>query len=62
MNLKQLSALLGFFFVFTWIAFSFGEAVLCLLGALVFYGIAAVLQGDVDLADVQARVRAAQNP
>jgi hypothetical protein len=62
MNLKQFAALLGFFFVFAWIAFSFGEAILCLLGALVFYGIAAVAQGDVDLAEVQARVRAAQGP
>jgi len=57
MNLTSLSALLGFFFVFTWIAFSFGDAVLCLLGALLFAAVAAVLRGDVDLADVQARAQ-----
>jgi len=57
MNLTSLSALLGFFFVFTWIAFSFGDAVLCLLGALLFAAVAAVLRGDIDLADVQARAQ-----
>ncbi len=62
MNLKQFLALIGFLFVFSWIAFSFGEAILCLVGAGVFYALAAFLQGDLDLAEVQARVRAAQNP
>jgi heme exporter protein D len=61
-TLKQFLALIGFFFVFTWIAFGFGDAILCLVGAGVFYGVAALLQGEVDLSDVQARVRAAQNP
>ncbi len=54
---KQFAAILGFASVAAWIAFGFGYALLCLLGAATFYGVAAVLQGDVDLGEVQARVR-----
>ncbi len=42
MSSKQFAAVLGFAFVVVWIALNFGWAVLCLLGALVFY-LAAVL-------------------
>jgi hypothetical protein len=57
MNLKQFLALLGFLFVAAWIAFNFGYAILCLVGAAVFYAIGALLQGEIDLGDVQARVQ-----
>jgi hypothetical protein len=59
-NLKQYLALLGFLFVAAWIGFNFGDAVLCLVGAAVFYAIGAVLQGELDLGDVQARIQRSQ--
>jgi hypothetical protein len=57
MNLKQFLALLGFLFVAAWIGFDFGSAVLCLVGAGVFYAVGAFLQGEIDLGEVQARVQ-----
>lgn len=57
MSLKQFAALLGFAFVAAWIGFDFGSAVLCLLGAGVFATGAAIVTGDVDLADVQSRLQ-----
>ncbi len=57
MNLKYFLALLGFLFVAAWIGFSFGDAILCLIGASVFYTIGAVLQGDLDLSDLQTRLQ-----
>ena len=59
-NLKHFLGLLGFLFVAAWIGFNFGYAVLCLVGAAVFYGLGAVLQGELDLADVQSRVQRSQ--
>jgi hypothetical protein len=59
-NIKQYLALLGFLFVAAWIGFNFGDAVLCLVGAVVFYAIGAVLQGEIDLGDVQARIQRSQ--
>jgi hypothetical protein len=56
MNTRHLAALLGFAFVAAWIALNFGYALLCLIGAGVFYAIAAVLDGDVDLGELQSRV------
>jgi hypothetical protein len=56
MNPRHFAALLGFAFVAAWIALSFGYAVLCLLGAGAFYAVAAVLEGDVDLGELQSRV------
>lgn len=53
---KQFAALLGFLFAAAWIAFGFGDAVLCLLGAGLFYAAASFYQGDLDMADVQARL------
>jgi hypothetical protein len=61
MNLKQFLGLLGFLFVAAWIAFNFGYAILCLLGAGVFYAIGAVLQGELDLGDVQSRIQRSQS-
>ena len=57
LDLKQFAALLGFAFVAAWIAFGFGNAILCLLGAGVFYAIAAVAQGELDLGEMQSRWR-----
>ena len=60
-NLKQYLGLLGFLFVAAWIAFNFGYAILCLVGAGVFYAIGAVLQGELDLGDVQSRIQRSQS-
>ncbi len=57
MTAKHLLALLGFAFVAAWIAFGFGNAVLCLLGAALAYGAAAVVEGEVDLGELQGRLR-----
>jgi hypothetical protein len=54
---KRLFAGLGFAFVAAWIAFSFGQALLCLLGAAIFWVAASVLDGSIDLAEVQQRLR-----
>jgi hypothetical protein len=61
MNLKQFFGLLGFLFVAAWMAFNFGYAILCLVGAGVFYAIGAVLQGELDLGDVQSRIQRSQS-
>jgi hypothetical protein len=61
MNIKQYLALLGFLFVAAWIGFNFGDAILCLVGAGVFYIVGAVAQGELDLADVQSRIQRSQN-
>ena len=60
-NLKQFLGLLGFLFVAAWIAFNFGYAILCLVGAGVFYAIGAVLAGELDLGDVQSRIQRSQS-
>jgi hypothetical protein len=56
-TLKHYLGLLGFLFVAAWIAFDFGRAVLCLVGAVVFYLIGEVMQGELDLGEMQARIR-----
>ncbi|MFZ0040598.1 MAG: hypothetical protein WAK93_04770 [Solirubrobacteraceae bacterium] len=55
MNPPQYAALIGFLFVAAWAALGFGDAVLCLVGALVFYGVTAFYRGELDLADFQQR-------
>ena len=57
MSPKNFAALLGFAYVVAWIAFGFGNSLLCLLGAGVFYGAAAVAEGQVDLGQLQDRLR-----
>jgi type IV secretory pathway TrbD component len=57
MTTKPFAAVLGFGLVAAWIALNFGYAILCLVGAAVFYGAAAVVQGEVDLGEVQRRLR-----
>ncbi len=63
MTTRQFAALLGFLFAAAWIGFGFGDAILCLVGAGVFAGLLyageALLRGDIDLGDVQSRVRSA---
>jgi hypothetical protein len=59
-NLKHFLGLLGFLFVAAWIAFNFGYAVLCLVGAGAFYALGAVLQGELGLGDVQSRIQRSQ--
>jgi hypothetical protein len=56
-TLKHYLGLLGFLFVAAWLAFDFGRAVLCLVGAVVFYLIGEVVQGELDLGEMQARIR-----
>lgn len=51
----QFAALLGFLFVAAWIGFDFGDAVLCLVGALVFYLAVAVFLGELHLGELQSR-------
>jgi hypothetical protein len=53
---RPIAAVVGFAFVAAWVAFGFGDAVLCLLGAVVFWTLAGVLQGNLDLGELQARV------
>ncbi len=57
---KWFLALLGFLFVAAWIALGFGDAVLCLLGAALFYTVGAVLDGEIDLGEMQDRMRSRQ--
>jgi hypothetical protein len=53
---RHFAALIGFAFVAAWVALNFGYALLCLIGAGVFYAFAAVLEGDIDLGELQSRV------
>jgi hypothetical protein len=57
---KHFAALMGFAFVAAWIGFGFGEAILCLLGAVLFYCFAAVVDGELDLGELQARLSGGQ--
>ena len=59
-DLKHFLALLGFLFVAAWIAFNFGYAILCLVGAGLFYAVGAVVQGELDLGGVQSRMQRSQ--
>lgn len=56
-TVKHYLGLLGFLFVAAWVAFDFGRAVLCLVGAVIFYLIGEVVQGELDLGEMQARIR-----
>ena len=57
MNQKQFLAALGFAFTAAWIGFNFGYAVLCLLGAALFYAAGSFAQGELDLPEIQERLR-----
>ncbi len=54
---RHVLAAFGFAFVAAWIAFGFGNAILCLLGAAAAYAAAAVVEGEIDLGALQDRVR-----
>lgn len=56
-TVKHYLGLLGFLFVAAWIGFGFGYAVLCLIGAATFYLIGEIVQGELDLGEMQARLR-----
>ena len=53
MTTKQAAAALGFAFVAAWVAFGFGDAILCLIGAALFAAIAATWRGELDLEDLR---------
>ena len=57
MNPKQLAGLIGFLFIAAWIGFGFGDAILCLVGAAVFYLATAFYTGELDLGELQQRAR-----
>ncbi len=57
MKQSQFAALLGFLFVAAWAALSFGDALLCLIGALAFYAVAAFRAGELDLSELQQRTQ-----
>jgi hypothetical protein len=59
MTRQHVFALFGFLFVAAWIGFGFGEAILCGLGAVVFYFASSFLEGGVDLGELQSRVQGA---
>ena len=52
MNSQQFAALLGFLFVAAWAALSFGDAILCLIGAAVFMLGNAFYRGELDVAEI----------
>lgn len=55
MKPQHLAALLGFLFVAAWASFGFGDALLCLIGAGVFYLATAFYRGELDLSPLQQR-------
>ena len=59
---KYVAAAFGFAFVAAWTAFGFGHGILCLLGAAFAYGAVAVMQGEVDLGELQQRARGDNAP
>jgi hypothetical protein len=54
---RLFAAGLGFAFVAAWIAFSFGQAILCLVGAAIFWVAVSVLDGSLDIAELQQRLQ-----
>jgi len=62
---KQFAAVLGFAFVTVWITLAFGWAVLCLIGALIFYLAAVLIERATQSTDFVSLVRtwgSAQTP
>jgi hypothetical protein len=57
MSTKHFAALIGFAFVAAWISFNLGYAILCLVGAAAFYALAGVVEGEIDLGEVQQSLR-----
>lgn len=60
---KRLAAAAGgFAFVAAWIGFGFGDALLCVLGAAVAWLAVAILDGQLDLGEMQRRLRGEDAP
>jgi hypothetical protein len=57
MTSQQFAALLGFLFVAAWAALGFGDAILCLIGAIVFWAGSAFYRGELDLEALQERAQ-----
>ena len=55
MSARPFAALIGFLFVLVWIRYDFGDAVLCLVGAVVFWLAIQLLLGELNLAVLQSR-------
>lgn len=53
---RFVAAVGGFVFVATWIGLGFGRALLCLLGAAICWLAAAIVEGEVDLGELQRRL------
>jgi hypothetical protein len=53
---RLIAAFGGFAFVAAWIGFGFGDALLCLLGAAVAWIAASILEGQIDLGELQSRL------
>jgi hypothetical protein len=60
MKPQHFAALLGFLFVAAWASLGFGDALLCLIGAGVFYLATAFYRGELDLAALQQRATQTQ--
>lgn len=56
MTTRQFFALVGFLFVAVWVAAGFGAALLCLVGAALFAAVAAIVEGELDLGELQDRL------
>lgn len=61
MNDQRFAALLGFAFAAAWIGFGFGEAILCLVGAGLFYAVARFMGGELELESMRERVEGARS-
>ena len=59
---RTLAAIGGFAFVAAWIGFGFGDALLCLLGAAVVWIVVGVVEGSVDLGELQSRLAREEEP
>jgi hypothetical protein len=59
-NDERFAALLGFAFAAAWVGLGFGEAILCLVGAAVFYLVARFTAGELELEDMRERVEGAR--
>ncbi len=57
MKPAQLAALIGFLFVAAWASLGFGDALLCLISAAVFYAATAFYHGELDLSNLQQQTR-----
>jgi uncharacterized membrane protein (Fun14 family) len=62
MKPTQFAALLGFLFVAVWATQNFANAILCLIGAAIFYLAYALYQGELNLDDLQQRMSPNRRP